>query len=278
MEPAPEEAPIRFVERNNLPLRNTSSCFVKPDKRSIPEEDVAGVSIVDDIEAISKLSSPFNEPNVAFVIEGRKLYVQKEQLVAVSPVFEALFSDKFLEGSKAEIPLPDKNLNNFVRFLRYLCPGFDDELTEDIVHHMLPLADEYQTDGLQKRIEKFLVNSVLSGSDTITSDEIILKILEAEKYNVSDYLDKCITVASRKQFQSLTKSPKFKKISKNTKIKISFKRWDDRDQIYNKSLKVNSQFRAYEEHTKQSRIHAQKQHIVDMADLGRNVESYMQDN
>lgn len=105
-----------------------------------------------DLEALTNLASPFNEPNVAFVFEERKLYVEKEQLIAVSPVFEAMFSSKFKEGSEKEIPLPGKNLNHFVRFLRYLCPEFDDELTDDTVHLMLPLADEYQTEALKKRI------------------------------------------------------------------------------------------------------------------------------
>lgn len=83
-------------------------------------------------EASTALASPFNEPNVAIVIDERKLYIQKEQLIVVSPVFKLMFSSKFIEGSKKEITLPGKNLNHFVHFLRYLCPGFDDKLTGNI--------------------------------------------------------------------------------------------------------------------------------------------------
>lgn len=76
---------------------------------------------------------------------------------------------------------------------------------------------------------------------------------------------------------SLNKSPQFEQISKNTQIKISFKRWGDLDQIYNKSLKVNSQFRAYQENTKQSRryVFAPNQFIVDTEELGVDIESYI---
>lgn len=75
------------------------------------------------------LASPFNEPNIILVFDKRKLYLRKEHLIAVSPVFEAMFSSKFLEGSMKEIPLPDKKHSHFVHFLRYLSPGFEDVLT-----------------------------------------------------------------------------------------------------------------------------------------------------
>lgn len=75
------------------------------------------------------LASPFTKQNVALVFGNSKLYVQKELLIAVSPVFKAMFSSSFLEGSKEEIPLPGKKLSHFVLFLRYLAPGFDDEIS-----------------------------------------------------------------------------------------------------------------------------------------------------
>lgn len=71
----------------------------------------------------------FKESNIAFVFGKRKLHLQKEHIIAVYPVFEAMFSSKFLEGSLKEIPLPDKKINHFIHFLRYLSPGFEDELT-----------------------------------------------------------------------------------------------------------------------------------------------------
>lgn len=87
----------------------------------------------EDLEALTSheqnLASPFNEPNIALVFGQSKLHVQKEHLIAVSPVFEAMFSPKFLEGSMKEIPLPDKKLSHFVHLLRYLSPGFEDKLT-----------------------------------------------------------------------------------------------------------------------------------------------------
>ncbi|XP_063411486.1 uncharacterized protein LOC134694406 [Mytilus trossulus] len=195
------------VAKRNWSPRNIRKDGSLRRSRSYSSEDEESIDLRAD------LASPFNEPNVAFVFEERKLYVEREQLIAVSPVFEAMFSSKFKEGSKKEISLPGKNINHFVRFLRYLCPGFDDELTEDTVHLMLPLANEYQTDDLKNRIERFLVSSVLCELEFISSEQIILNILEAELYKLSNYLDACIQVASRKMFDNLTKSLKFEEIS-----------------------------------------------------------------
>ncbi|XP_071148033.1 BTB and MATH domain-containing protein 38-like [Mytilus edulis] len=175
--------------------------------------DEVSTDSVEDLEKLTSreknLASPFNEPNIALVFGTSKVYVQRDHLIDVSPVFEAMISSKFLEGSLKEIPLPGKKLSHFIHFLRYLSPGFEDELTEDTVHHMLPLAEEYQTDNLKIRIEEFLINSIRSQSDSITSVQTIKYIIEAEKYEMNGYLNACIAVASRKTFNKLTSSPKF---------------------------------------------------------------------
>lgn len=229
-------------------------------------EDERSTDSDEDLEKLTSreqdLASPFNEPNIALVFGQSKLYVRKEHLIAVSPVFEAMFSSKFLEGSMKEIPLPDKKLSHFVHFLRYLSPGFKDELTEDTVHHMLPLAEEYQTDDLKKRIEKFLSEGVLSQSDSITSVQIIVKILEAERYKSNGYLNACIDVAARKQVHSLTDIQKFEEISQNTQREIGFKRMEDIDKIYNNAISSG-----YARHNQ-----------FYMKDLGTHLKPYMQDN
>lgn len=96
-------------------------------------DDELSTDSVEDLEKLTsrekKLASPFNEPNITLVFGTSKLYVQRDHLIDVSPVFEAMFSSKFLEGSLKEIPLPGKKLSHFVQFLRYLSPGFEDQLT-----------------------------------------------------------------------------------------------------------------------------------------------------
>ncbi|CAC5397309.1 unnamed protein product [Mytilus coruscus] len=281
--------------RPRMKNSNTESLRTQMEKKS-PRSVSDGLNIDDKIEDEDTLkeedpleeltsherdlASPFTKQNVGLVFGNSKLYVQKELLIAVSPVFKAMFSSSFLEGSGKEVPLPGKKLSHFVLFLRYLAPGFDDELSEDIVHHMLPLADEYQTDDLKKRIEEFLVKGVLSESDSITSEQIILDILEAEMYKLSDYLNASIAVASRKKFHSLTKSPKFEEISQITQRKISFKRWSDIDKIFDKAVKVNPRFLAYQENRKHGYSFGvvPKQYEIDIKDVGEQLKPYMKEN
>ncbi|XP_071148716.1 BTB and MATH domain-containing protein 38-like [Mytilus edulis] len=219
------------------------------------------------------LASPFNEQNIALVFGQRKLHVKKEHLIAVSPVFEAMFSSKFKEGSLTEISLPDKKLSHFVYFLRYLFPGFNDRLREDTAYDILPLADEYQTDGLKNRIEKFLIK-ILFKSVPIASVDIIEKILEAERYNLNGYLNKCIDIASRKKIQTLRKSPKFEEITKKTQLKISLKRWEDIDNMHSQAVKINPNFTEYLERNR-SRIGAPSEYAIDIKDVGEHLGAFM---
>ncbi|XP_071148843.1 BTB and MATH domain-containing protein 36-like [Mytilus edulis] len=233
----------------------TSSEDEDEDDEDDEDEDLDEIKSDDE-----NLASPFNEQNIVLVFDERKLFLQREHLIAVSPVFETMFSSKFPEGSMKEIPLPDKKHSHFVHFLRYLSPGFEDVLTEATVHHMLPLAEEYQTDDLKLRIEKFLIKGVLSQSDSITSVQIIVNIIEAEKYKLNGYLNACIDVASRKK--KLTKNPKFEEISQSTQLKIGLKRIDEIDKIYS-----NASYRRSVKHNK-----------FQMKDLGKHLKPYMQDN
>lgn len=151
----------------------------------------------------------------------------------------------------------------------------------------MPLADEYQTDVLKKRIEKFLVDGILSKSDSVTSEQIISDILEAEMYKLPDYLNESIAVASRKKFESLTKSPKFEEISQTTQRKISFKRWKDIDKIFNKAVKVSPQFIRHQETSKMIHGYSRfgssvpsepKQYEIDIKEVGEHLKKYMKEN
>lgn len=113
---------------------NSPRSAVSDDLNSNDEiEDEDTVKEEDPLEELTSneqdLASPFTQQNVGLVFGNKKIFVQKELLIAVSPVFKAMFSPLFLEGSKEEVPLPGKKLSHFVLFLRYLTPGFNDELS-----------------------------------------------------------------------------------------------------------------------------------------------------
>lgn len=106
---------------------------IRTDQIVRSSEDEGSINSVEDLQELTTaeehLVSPFNEPNIVLVFGKRKLYLQKEQLTDISPVFEAMFSSKLPVESMKEIHLPDKKLSHFVHFLRFLSPGFEDELT-----------------------------------------------------------------------------------------------------------------------------------------------------
>lgn len=120
---------LRTREEENSPRSAVSDDLNSNDEI----EDENTVKDEDPLEELTSneqdLASPFTQQNVGLVFGNKKIFVQKELLIAVSPVFKAMFSSSFLEGSKEEIPLPGKKLSHFVLFLRYLTPGFDDELS-----------------------------------------------------------------------------------------------------------------------------------------------------
>ncbi|XP_046582191.1 uncharacterized protein LOC124289628 isoform X3 [Haliotis rubra] len=62
-------------------------------------------------------SSVFDEPsiktNVALVMEGRRLHVNRSVLATASDVFDKMFYGKFKETQKREVPLPGKSSSVF---------------------------------------------------------------------------------------------------------------------------------------------------------------------
>lgn len=117
----------------------------------------------------------------------------------------------------------------------------------------------------------------MSGLESISSEQIILNILEAELYKLSNYLDACIHVASRKMFDNLTKSPKFEEISQNTQLKISFRRWEDIDKIYKKAIKENLQDTVYMQSSRAS-LFGSIHHENHLKDFGQQLKPHMQEN
>ncbi|XP_063446709.1 uncharacterized protein LOC134726238 [Mytilus trossulus] len=187
-------------------------------------------------EAIEKRRlSVYAEHDLVIKIENTKLHVNKDQLIAESPVFEKMLAKQSKEKDQQEIVLDGKNPNDFVDFLRCTLPGTDDQVTDKTVHLVTPLADEYQTTKTLQKADKFLTNKSRQLGDRISSQQVILNILQAESYNLTTYLDESIAIASRKLLSRLVDNPKFKEISSETRMKIAFKRWSDVDRVFESS-------------------------------------------
>lgn len=97
------------------------------------EEELSGVSDQDsespDEEEENEFSSPWAYSDVVFIVEGRKLHVNKATLRMVSPVFEAMFRGAFDEATAKEIPLPEKCYGEMVEFFRCIHPQINKDVS-----------------------------------------------------------------------------------------------------------------------------------------------------
>lgn len=103
------------------------------------------------------------------------------------------------------------------------------------VHKVLPLAHEYQTKRTLDKADLFLKEKCETESDHLSSQQIIENIIEAELYNLPQYLDACINIASRKYYRKLVQNDQFENISMETRYNISLKRWEDIDTMFEKT-------------------------------------------
>lgn len=61
--------------------------------------------------------------DMALVVEGRKLHVNKAYLMMHSPVFHRMFTSNFKEKTLMEVPLPGKKYSEVSELLKQIYPG-----------------------------------------------------------------------------------------------------------------------------------------------------------
>ncbi|XP_062598492.1 uncharacterized protein LOC134259912 [Saccostrea cucullata] len=98
--------------------------------------------------------------DIAFVVEGRKMYTFKSILSIASPVFKAMFSSDFKEKSSKEIELPGKTYWDFEKFLMCFSPDKFLDLDYYTVERLLPLAKEYQVNSIIRKCEAWLLKEM----------------------------------------------------------------------------------------------------------------------
>ncbi|XP_063405399.1 uncharacterized protein LOC134688541 isoform X1 [Mytilus trossulus] len=165
-------------------------------------------------------------PEVCLVVEGNSLLVDKKELFAQSPVFERLSKTVFGKREQ-QIVIKGKRRKDVVNFLRCTMPGVLEPMNSENVHRILPMAFEYQAKNTLKRADDFLAEEIQQIGDNLSSSEIVKKILEAEKYNLMEYLKTCVMLAAKRRFKSLLACKDFYRITEKTKLEMRFKRWKD---------------------------------------------------
>ncbi|XP_071099085.1 BTB and MATH domain-containing protein 36-like [Haliotis cracherodii] len=106
----------------------------------------------------SVFDKPTAKSDVAIVVEGSHLYVNKAILSTASDVFDRMLNGDFKEQQQTEIPLPGKSRDDIVDMLLCIYPSDLRPISMETVDKLLELADEYQIVGLKRRCEEFLLS------------------------------------------------------------------------------------------------------------------------
>ncbi|XP_071099143.1 BTB and MATH domain-containing protein 38-like [Haliotis cracherodii] len=172
-------------------------------------------------------SSPKTKTDLALTVEGKQLYVNKDMLIHVSPVFAVMFTGDFKESSQSEIPLPDKKYGDVVELLQCAFPSTKDHpITRENLDVVLHLADEYGIEFLEQRCERFITNS-LKVTGNMSNKDLIHYLFLADAYDLKTATKSCTDVALGKEYgdyAGLNKTEGFEEISLETRFDLVLKR------------------------------------------------------
>ncbi|XP_046546693.1 BTB and MATH domain-containing protein 36-like isoform X2 [Haliotis rubra] len=148
-------------------------------------------------------SSVFDEPcdksDVALVVEGRSLHVNKAVLATASDFFDTMFNGNFKEKQEREVPLPGKRYTDIVDMLLCIYPSELRPVTKATVDKMLELADEYQIKSLKRKCEEFLLR-VCKMSKKEKKD-VTHALYLADKYSMPNVLKVTIHIVKQYKFR-----------------------------------------------------------------------------
>lgn len=74
-------------------------------------------------------SQPWEDSDLALVVEGQRFHVHRLILTLNSPVFKAMLTSSFKEATSGEITLPEKNANEVLGFVKQLYVHKREEIT-----------------------------------------------------------------------------------------------------------------------------------------------------
>ncbi|CAG2242879.1 unnamed protein product [Mytilus edulis] len=192
---------------------------------------------------ITRMKSSFAEQDMTLIVGGERLFINKSELMAKSPVFEKMFTADFKEKNANYIELPDKNLHEFLLFLRCTLDGFQDIITDNNVHLIIPFAHEYQVETMLSKADMFLANKYTEKQyGGCTSAYVIKCIIEAEKYTLEKSLEILTDYASRKVYHIFSTKKGYDQLSDTILYRIAMKRWKNN---INPESGVNYTFRSY---------------------------------
>ena len=126
------------------------------------------------------------------VADGKEFKAHKAVLASQSPFFKTRFEDRWSEGqenisTRVEMPdVPDVVMDTILSYL-YTSKATNSKniIIRNIAFQVLPTAEEYGIEGLQKMCEEAL-------AETVTDENVVDILLHAETYNARDLRKACM--------------------------------------------------------------------------------------
>ena len=161
-------------------------------------------------------TQPWKSSDVVLVVEGEKLHVHRAVLTLCSPVFETMFTSKFQEKEKKEIPLPHKKAKEVKELLQVIYPTVErkppNEIKEDNCQYLLSLAHEYQMEAISQRCEDFIVKIMKESFSAKEDQDIIAELVFAQKYDFKKLKQASIELAQSLTLPDLKKQKGYNEI------------------------------------------------------------------
>ena len=146
------------------------------------------------------------------VADGKKFKAHKAVLASQSPFFKTRFEDRWSgqENSDSRVEMTDVPKVVMDTVLSYLYTGKAMNI-QKIAFQVLPTAEEYGIEGLQKMCEKAL-------AETVTDKNVVNILVHTETYNAQDLRKACMNYIISNT-QTVRKSEGWSKLkSKETDI------------------------------------------------------------
>ena len=143
-------------------------------------------------------SSPWHMSDVTLVVEQQLLHTHRGILSMSSPVFERMFNADFREKSATEIPLPGKKAHEIRELLLVLYPTAK-PITDESLHFLLTLAQEYQMALVTKRCQEYILQRKKGSADAVYF------LVMAQEFGLKEARKQCVEIAKNIPSQTLRK-------------------------------------------------------------------------
>ena len=97
----------------------------------------------------------------------------------------------------------------------------------------MPLIDEYRAEDTRHEADVYLAKTTKENEQRVSSSNLIENLIEAEKYNLSKYLNVCINMASKRLISEFLSDDKFNDVSFETRYKICIEKCKAADKSTN---------------------------------------------